>query len=272
MQRRADDTGRGLQRRQLRRIDRAALLGVVKADGADELAGDKDRHDGLGLGTDSLEARDLGVVDRRIRWFRQTLRPARSSADTAGYLRSSQLQTGRDRRCAAERPRRPTRSPRPAAARRCGPRLRRASGFTRSTRAASPSRTQHVGHGAAHVRGLEQQAAGLGGGRQQPLAALQRLVDVAQLLGARGWILSKAPDGRRAGSTTDNTHSTLSIGPIDGVSVPRQGGGLPTAAQRLVDRDQAGGGVGAVLASASSACSCVRSASSTERKSTMPPS
>src|SRR5207302_7238106 len=56
VQRRADHAGGGLERRELRRIDSAALAGAVEAHDADELARYEDRHDGLRAGADALDA------------------------------------------------------------------------------------------------------------------------------------------------------------------------------------------------------------------------
>ena len=59
----ADDARRGLKSGELGGVDGAMLARVVEAHHADELTGDEDRHDGLGLGAHALDAR--GAARRR---------------------------------------------------------------------------------------------------------------------------------------------------------------------------------------------------------------
>ncbi len=56
MQCRADDAGGRLERGELPCVDRAALAGIVETHDADEVAGDEDRYDGLGLGADAFKS------------------------------------------------------------------------------------------------------------------------------------------------------------------------------------------------------------------------
>ena len=61
VQRGADHAGRGLERRKFGGVDRTVLARVVESHHADELTGDEDRHDGLALGADALDARGAPV-------------------------------------------------------------------------------------------------------------------------------------------------------------------------------------------------------------------
>ena len=119
MQRGADDAGRGLEGRQLGGIDRTPLAGVVESDDTDELAGNEDRHDRLGLGADAFESREAYSAAESL-LLRQTLRPARSSAHTAAKLRSSQVHIVRVAQMRDDAFGDPLARPRPAAARRRG--------------------------------------------------------------------------------------------------------------------------------------------------------
>ena len=103
----------------------------------------------------------------------------------------------------------------------------------RSTCAASPSRLQHLGHGLHGVGRFEQQAAGLGRGRQQPFA-LQQVLGVEDALGRGGEVYGVDAHGR-------GLYSRKAL-----ISLPQLGWGarLPTPAQGLVDGNQAGGGLG----------------------------
>ena len=107
VQRGADHAGGGLQGRQFRGVDRAVLAGIVEAHHADELTGDEDRHDRLGLSAHALDAGDRRPPLISL-LLKQTLRPARNSAHTAAKWRSSQVVARRPSGVAAH-PRRSTR-------------------------------------------------------------------------------------------------------------------------------------------------------------------
>src|SRR5579872_1747897 len=62
----ANDARGVFERGKLRRVDCAPLACIVKAYDADELAGDEDWYDGLGLRADALEPCYPGIGDRRI--------------------------------------------------------------------------------------------------------------------------------------------------------------------------------------------------------------
>ena len=94
--------------------------------------------------------------------------------------------------------------------------------------------TQHFGHRLHGVGRFQQQAAGLGRGRQQPFA-LQQVLGVEDALGRGGEVDGVDAHGR----------GLYSRKAID-CHLPQLGCGrsLPTPAQGLVDGNQAGGGLG----------------------------
>src|SRR5258708_34283717 len=56
MQGGADDAGSSPYGGEFRRVDRASLAGIFKADHADEFSVDENRHDGLALGANALDS------------------------------------------------------------------------------------------------------------------------------------------------------------------------------------------------------------------------
>ena len=188
MQAGADDAGRVLERGELRGVDRAALAGVVEAHDADELARHEDGHDGLGLGADAFEAgdaRDTSVTGAAALRLAGIEAHAASGPQLRGDRGELALVAGADRRII--RVRRHARR-RPLAH---ADQQRLAFGAAPRHHDVDPvhmgriaDQAQHLGDGAAHVGGLEQHPARLGRGDQQGFPPPQRLVDLAQLLGA----------------------------------------------------------------------------------------
>jgi len=180
VQRGADHAGRGLERRELRGVDGAVLARVVESHDPHELPGHEDRHDRLGLGADSPEARCLAVS--RVAGAEAHAAPR---AQLGAHVREVALVAGAAQRILQMRCH-PLGGPlahydEQRLAVRTGARLEQI--HTVDVRGLADE-AEHLRDHGARIDGLQEPATRPRRCRQEALAPLQRLVDAGQLFGA----------------------------------------------------------------------------------------
>ena len=175
MQSRANNTRGGFESRQLSRIDRTALLGVVKTNNPGELAADEDRHDRLGLGVDTFDCRGAAAHLAFAEADAVSGTQLREHRGTTGLVAGTYGRFGKREHTTLRRPF-THHAQQPLAV---GPGIRlHEIHSVDACRLADQS--QNRGDRGAYIRSFEQQTAGAGRPCEQSLARLQRLVDAPE--------------------------------------------------------------------------------------------